>query len=93
MLEPTQYLFLIVFLGFLIILGHFARVAGSFIIGAVFVLGLFGVKEEQALAIVLIVEAGNLLSVAGIGAVSLWWQGVELSELSRAREANDTHSG
>lgn len=30
--RPGQYLFLIVFLGFLIILGHFARVAGSFVI-------------------------------------------------------------
>ncbi|MBA3516899.1 MAG: flippase-like domain-containing protein, partial [Rhizobiales bacterium] len=80
-IEPGQYLFLIVFLGFLIILGHFARVAGSFIIGAVFALGLFGVEEEQALAMVLIVEAANLLSIAAIGALSLWWQGVELGEL------------
>jgi hypothetical protein len=84
-LEPGQYLFLIVFLGFLIILGHFARVAGSFIIGSVFALGLFGVEEEQALAMVLIVEAANLLSIAGIGALSLWWQGIALGELREAK--------
>lgn len=82
-LEPGQYLFLIVFLGFLIILGHFARVAGSFVIGGVVALGLFGVEEEQALAMVLIVEASNLLSIAAVGSLSLWWQGVELGGLRR----------
>ena len=82
-LDPGQYLFLIVFLGFLIILGHFARVAGSFIVGAVFALGLFGIDEESALAMVLTVEAANLLSIAGIGALSLWWQGFELGERAR----------
>ena len=80
-LRPGQYLFLIVFLGFLVILGHFARVAGSFVIGAVFVLALFGVAEEEALAMVLVVEASNVLSVAGVGALSLWRQGVALSGL------------
>ncbi|MBA3520197.1 MAG: flippase-like domain-containing protein [Rhizobiales bacterium] len=80
-LEPGQYLFLLVFLGFLIILGHFARVAGSFVIGAVFALGLFGVEEEKALAMVLIVEAANLLSIAAIGAIALWAQGVAVGEL------------
>ena len=90
-LEPGQYLFLIVFLGFLIILGHFARVAGSFIIGAVFALGLFGVSEERALAMVLIVEAANLLSIAGIGALSLGWQGVELGKLRQASGYNGEH--
>lgn len=37
-LPPSHYIFLLVFLGFLIILGHFARVAGSFVIGAIFAL-------------------------------------------------------
>ncbi len=87
-LEPGQYLFLIVFLGFLIILGHFARVAGSFIIGAVFALGLFGVEEEKALAMVLIVEAANLLSIAGIGALALWGQGIALGDLRDGRREN-----
>ncbi len=86
-LEPGQYLFLVVFLGFLIILGHYARIAGSFIIGAVFALGLFGIVQEQALAMVLVVEASNLLAVAAVGAVSLWWQGVALGELRKAAKA------
>jgi len=80
-LQPAQYLFVMVFLGFLVILGHFARIAGTFVIGAVFVLGWFGVGEEKALAMVLIVEAASLLSVAGIGALALWRQGVALADL------------
>lgn len=80
-LQPAQYLFIMVFVGSLVILGHFARVAGSFIIGGLFVLGLLGVPEEQALAMVLVVEAANLLSVAGIGALALWGQGVAISDV------------
>lgn len=87
-LQPGQYLFLLVFLGFLVILGHFASVAGSFLLGGLFALELLGVSKEQALAMVLIVEAANLLSVAAIGAIALWRQGVALSELRAAGEAD-----
>jgi len=87
-LRPGQYLFLLVFLGFLVILGHFARVAGSFVVGAIVALGLFGVPEEEALAMVLIVEGANILSVTSIGAFALWRQGIALSELRAAGVAN-----
>jgi len=89
-LAPGQYLFLMVFLGFLVILGHFARVTGGVFIGAVFALGLFGVREEQALAIVLVVQAAGLLSVAAVGALSLWRQGVALADV---RATGAAHAG
>ncbi|MDF1587345.1 lysylphosphatidylglycerol synthase transmembrane domain-containing protein [Marinimicrococcus flavescens] len=79
-LEPGDYLFLLVCLGFVGILGYFARAAGSFLLGAVFALGLLGVAEEQALAMALAVEGTNLLSIALIGALALWQQGVALAE-------------
>ena len=85
-LPPAQYIFILVFIGFLIILGHFARVAGSFILGGIFVLALLGVPNEQALAMVLVVEAAHLLSVAAIGTLSLWWQGISMTELRTANE-------
>lgn len=88
-LLPAQYLFVMVFLGFLVILGHFARIAGSFVIGGIFALGLFGVPEERALAMVLVVQGASLLSVAGIGALALWRQGVVLAEV---RTAGATHA-
>lgn len=54
---------------------------GSFVIGGVFVLGLFVADAERALVMVLIVEAANLLSVAAVGAVPLWSQGVVLADM------------
>lgn len=92
LLEPAQYLFLVVFLGFLTILGHFIRFIGSFVIGGVFALGLFGVAPEPALAMALIVEMTTLLSVAAVGAVSLWAQGVALRDLRAAGE-RDSEQG
>ena len=86
-LQPAQYLFVMVFLGFLIILGHFLRFIGSFVIGGVFALGLFGVSAEQALVMVLMVEASSLLSVAAVGAISLWAQGVALADVRNATDS------
>jgi hypothetical protein len=85
-LALAEYLFLMVFLGFLVIVGHFARIAGGFIIGAVFALGLFGVPREEALAMSLIVQGSNLLSVAGVGTFALWLQGVALADVRAGRD-------
>lgn len=83
-LQPAQYLFLIVFLGFLLVLGYFIRLAGTFLIGAVFVLGGFGVPEEQAFAMALVVQTGTLLSIGVIGALAMWQQGIALAEVRAA---------
>lgn len=92
-LHPGQYLFLMLFLGFVVILGHFLRIAGTFIVGAIFALGLFGVpEEEEALAMVLVVQGASLVTVAGIGAFALWRQGVAFSEL-RVAGADDGGRG
>jgi len=93
-LAPAEYLFLMVFLGFLVIIGHFAGIAGGFIIGAVFALTLLGVPEEEALAMALIVQASSLLSVACVGAFTLWLQGIALADVrSGAKRAVDVRSG
>ena len=90
LLRPLDYLFLIVFLGFIVILTHFARLAGGFIVGAIFALGLFGVTEEQALAMVLVVQTSSLISVAAIGAFALWREGVAIGDLQvGSRGSND----
>ena len=80
-LEPAQYLFLMVCLGFIVVLGHVVRIAGTFVIGAIFVLGLFGVGDEMALAMVLVVQVSTIVSMAAIGAFALWRQGVALADL------------
>lgn len=84
LLRPLDYLFLIVFLGFIAILTHFARVAGGFIVGAVFALGLFGVEAEQAVAMTLVVQAASVATVAAIGALCLWHHGFSLDDVRRA---------
>jgi hypothetical protein len=90
LLGPLDYLFLIAFLGFLVILTHFARLAGGFIIGAIFALDLFGVSAEQATAMVLTVQVSSLATVATVGSVALWRSGVALGDLP-ARE-NPSHA-
>ncbi|MBA3506147.1 MAG: flippase-like domain-containing protein [Betaproteobacteria bacterium] len=93
LLEPAQYLFLIVFLGFLIILGHFARIAGSFVIAAVFVLSQFGVAEEPAVAMGLVVQACGMLAVGLFGSLALWRQGVVLADVRAAKEVDNVRCG
>jgi uncharacterized membrane protein YbhN (UPF0104 family) len=88
-LRPLDYIFLIVFLGIIVILTHFARLAGGFIVGAIFALGLFGVGEETALAMVLAVQFSSLLSVAGIGVCTLWLNGIALGDLRDLRKAHE----
>ncbi len=84
-LHPADYVFLVVFLGFLIILTRLARIPGSFFFGAIFALDLLGVAEEQTLAMVLVVQFSSMLTVASIGALALWWNGIALSDLRMAK--------
>lgn len=84
-LHPFAYLVLLAILGFIVILAHFARVPGGFIVGAVFALGLFGVGEERTVAMVTVVVASTLLSIGIVGAFTLWRHGVALGQL-RTRE-------
>ncbi len=60
--------------------------ASGFIVGTIFALGLFGVHEEQALAMVLVVQISSLLSVAAIGAFTLWRMDVASGQLQDRQE-------
>lgn len=85
-LQPAEYIFLLVFLGFLHVLVRFVHMVAGFTVGAVFALGLLGVAEEQALAITLVVQISVLLTTASIGALALWLQGIALGDLRLAGE-------
>jgi hypothetical protein len=85
-LHPAEYIFLLVFLGFLHVLVRFVHMVAGFTVGAVFALGLFGIAEEQALAMVLTVQISALLTTATTGALALWLQGVALGDLRLAGE-------
>jgi hypothetical protein len=84
-LGPADYVFLVVFLGFLIVLTRFVRIPGGFIIGGVFALDLLGVPKEQALAMVLTVQFSSIAVVGGIGALALWRSGIALDQFRLAK--------
>lgn len=81
LLGPMQYVFVMVFVGFLVILAGTLRIVGGFTAGAVFVLAGFGVGVETALAMAFAVQAASLLTLAATGALALWAEGVSLRAL------------
>lgn len=85
-LAPIDYVFLLVFAGFAHIIAHMARVPGGFIVGSIFALGLLGVPEEAAVAMVAAVQIASMTTVSAIGAIALWRNGIALSDL-RTRPA------
>lgn len=89
-LGGADYLFLMVFLGFLIFLSGMLKVVGGVTAGGVFALGLLGVEVETALAMTLAVQATTHATVAVAGAASLWAQGVSPTVL---REMRDDRAG
>ncbi len=88
-LEPFVYLALMAILGFIVILAHVGRVPAGFVLGTVFSLGLFGVSDATALAMVTVVMAANMLAVAVFGGWGLWIHGVGLGDLGRRKVAAD----
>ena len=92
-LTPMDYVFLMVFLGFLAILTGALGLLGGFTAGAVFALGGFGIAVETGLAMALVVQATMMLTFAVIGLGALWIQGLRLGDLLRGRAGDDTGAG
>ena len=86
-LGPFDYLFLMVFAGFALVLSRFIRVPGGFIIGSSFALKLLGVPDETALAMILFNHIITLILVVGIGLVVLWRSGIDIRTIRKVFEA------
>ena len=82
-LNPTDYLFLMVFAGFALVLARFIRVPGGFIIGSGFALKLLDVPDEQALAMILFVHFAVIFLMVGFGLLFLLRSGIDLRTLRR----------
>ncbi|MFV2092072.1 MAG: lysylphosphatidylglycerol synthase transmembrane domain-containing protein, partial [Hyphomicrobiales bacterium] len=80
-LEPLDYLFLLVFAGFAMVLARFVRVPGGFVMGAGLALKLLGVPDEQALAMILFSHMTSITLVVGIGLAVLWKSGVDIRNM------------
>ena len=86
-LAPFDYLFLMVFAGFSLVLSRFVRVPGGFVIGSALAFELLGVPEDQALLMILFNWMLSIILVVGFGLIVLWQSGIDIR---RARaEATD----
>ena len=83
-LTPFDYLFLLVFAGFALVLARLIRVPGGFVIGSGFALKLLGVPDEQALAMILFNHVLSIVLVVGFGLLFLWRSGVDIREAQNA---------
>ena len=83
-LSPLDYLFIMIFTGFALIISRFIRVPGGGIIGSTFALKLLGIPDEEALTMVLVVHSSATLLIAGIGAIEMWRNGLTVLKLRQA---------
>lgn len=88
-LAPFDYLFVMVFAGFALVIARFVRVPGGFVIGSGFALNLLGVPDEQALAMILFNHVFSIVLVVGLGLLFLWWSGVDIREAHHAEDKPD----
>ena len=88
LLPPMDYLFLMVFAGFGLVLARFVRVPGGFVIGSGFALKLLGVADETALAMILFNHMITLILVVGIGLMVLWRSGVDIRNITMKTKLN-----
>ena len=89
-LAPMDYLFVMVFAGFSMVLSRFVRIPGGFVIGAGYALQQLGIAPETALLMVLFNYMTSLVLVVGIGLFVLWQSGIDIHEArKRAGADND----
>lgn len=88
-LAPFDYLFLMVFAGFSMVLTRFVRVPGGFVIGSALAFNLLGVPEEQALLMILFNWMMSIILVVGVGLVVLWQSGIDIRRARQEAETTD----
>ena len=88
-LAPFDYLFLMVFAGFSLVLSRFGRVPGGFVIGSAFAFSLLGVPEEQALLMILFNWMISISVVVGGGLIVLWQSELDIRRARLEAEATD----
>jgi len=89
-LDPFDYLFLMVFAGFSMVLARFVRVPGGFVVGSAFALDLLGVAEEQALLMILFSYVITIVVIVGGGLCVLWRSGIDIRRARHMAERPDT---
>jgi uncharacterized membrane protein YbhN (UPF0104 family) len=85
-LAPFDYLFLMVFAGFALVLARFIRVPGGFVIGSGFALSVLGVPDDKALAMILFTHIITIILMVGPGLLFLWLSGINIRDARLAGE-------
>lgn len=88
-LAPFDYLFLMVFAGFSLLLTRFVRIPGGFVIGSALAFQLLGVPEEQALLMILFNWMLSIILVVGFGLIVLWQSGIDIRRARAEADAAD----
>ncbi len=88
-LAPLDYLFLLVFAGFAMVLARMIRVPGGFVIGSGFALQLLGVADEPALAMILFNHVLTIGLMVGFGLLFLWRSGIDIRQARTAEAKAD----
>ncbi len=88
-LAPFDYLFLMIFAGFALVVARFVRVPGGFVIGSGFALKLLGVPDEQALAMILFTHTLSVVLMVGPGLAYLWRSGVDIRQAHESEPQAD----
>jgi hypothetical protein len=79
-LSAPDYLFLMVFAGFALVLARFVRVPGGFVIGSGLALKVLGVPDEQATAMIVFSTVATTVLMVGIGLSFLWRSGIDIRQ-------------
>ena len=87
-LNIWYYLFLMVFLGYLIILVGVIRITGGFTAGIIFVLQNFGISTEKALAMTLTLFMISKVSVIVFGICSAITMGLSIKSMKKIATKN-----
>jgi hypothetical protein len=80
-LGTIDYLFVMIFSGFSMIITRFVRIPGGGVIGSAIALKLLDVPNEEVLTMVTLVHATAIITTIVIGAPVLWKSRLRLSAL------------
>jgi uncharacterized membrane protein YbhN (UPF0104 family) len=89
-LDFFDYIFLMVFAGFALVLARFIRVPGGFLIGSGFALKMLGVPDEQALVMILFNHMTSTILVVIIGLAILWKKGIDIGTIEHSIVNSDS---
>jgi hypothetical protein len=84
-----DYLFLMVFAGFALVLAKFVRVPGGFVIGSAFAMKLLRIPDEQALAMILFNHIITIILMVGIGGIVLWQNSIDICDMMQSKKTSN----